>query len=91
MSTCDKPVVSLKNVSLSYDRGRVLALDDLSLDIPAGQMVGLIGPDGVGKSSMLSLISGARVIQEGEVEVLDGDMRSKKHRDNTCPRIANMP
>ena len=91
MSTCDKPVVSLKNVSLSYDRGRVLALDDLSLDIPAGQMVGLIGPDGVGKSSMLSLISGARVIQEGEVEVLDGDMRSKKHRDNTCPRIAYMP
>ena len=37
-------------------------------------MVGLIGPDGVGKSSLLSLIAGARAIQEGQVEVLGGDM-----------------
>ncbi len=81
--------VSLSNVSLSY--GKTLALDDISLDIPAGCMVGLIGPDGVGKSSLLSLISGARAVQKGTVSALGGDMRSKRHRDAVCPRIAYMP
>ena len=41
-----KIVVSLQDVSHSY--GPTLALDHLSLDVPAGRMVGLIGPDGVG-------------------------------------------
>lgn len=54
-------------------------------------MVGLIGPDGVGKSSLLSLISGARVIEQGNVIVLGGDMRDAKHRRDVCPRIAWMP
>ena len=54
-------------------------------------MVGLIGPDGVGKSSLLSLLAGARVIQEGRIEVLGGDMAEKSHRDQICPRIAYMP
>ncbi|WP_442763700.1 ribosome-associated ATPase/putative transporter RbbA, partial [Malikia spinosa] len=61
------------------------------LDIPAGRMVGLIGPDGVGKSSLLSLLAGVRIIQEGTVEVLGGDMASKAHRKLVCPRIAYMP
>ena len=54
-------------------------------------MVGLIGPDGVGKSSLLSLLAGVRIIQEGTVEVLGGDMASKAHRKKVCPRIAYMP
>lgn len=45
-------------------------------DIPAGHMIGLIGPDGVGKSSLLSLIAGARRILDGRVDVLGGDTRS---------------
>jgi len=83
------PVVRLKAVGLSY--GRTRALDAITLDIPAGGMVGLIGPDGVGKSSLLSLIAGARVIQEGRVEVLDRDMANAEHRRLVCPRIAYMP
>ena len=54
-------------------------------------MVGLIGPDGVGKSTLLSLIAGARVIQNGQVVVLGGDMGDATHRRLTCPRIAYMP
>ncbi|WP_375690281.1 ribosome-associated ATPase/putative transporter RbbA [Pseudooceanicola sp. LIPI14-2-Ac024] len=83
------PVASVADLSQRY--GKVLALDGVTLDIPAGQMVGLIGPDGVGKSSLLSLLSGARVIQDGTVRVLEGDMRDAGHRNAVCPRIAYMP
>ncbi|HEY2610139.1 MAG TPA: ribosome-associated ATPase/putative transporter RbbA [Reyranella sp.] len=83
------PIVHLAGVGLSY--GRTRALEAITLDIPAGRMVGLIGPDGVGKSSLLSLIAGARVIQEGRVEVLGGDMASATHRRLVCPRVAYMP
>ena len=83
------PVASLARVGLSY--GKTRALDDVSLDIPPGIMVGLIGPDGVGKSSLLSLIAGARAVQQGRVEVLGGDIADTKHRNLTCPRIAYMP
>jgi len=82
-------VATLTDISQSY--GKKLALDNVSLNIPAGCMVGLIGPDGVGKSTMLSLISGARVIQQGQIMVLEGDMASKRHRDDVCNRIAYMP
>lgn len=82
-------VASVRQVRLRY--GNVMALDGIDLDIPAGRMVGLIGPDGVGKSSLLSLLAGVRIIQEGTVEVLGGDMASKAHRKQVCPRIAYMP
>ena len=45
----------------------------------------------MGKSSLLSLLAGVRIIQEGTVEVLGGDMASKAHRKQVCPRIAYMP
>ncbi|MBU3261548.1 ribosome-associated ATPase/putative transporter RbbA [Roseovarius sp. PS-C2] len=83
------PVAEVSELTLRY--GKVTALDDVSLTIPAGCMVGLIGPDGVGKSSFLSLLAGARKIQDGAVWVLDGDMRNSGHRSRVCPRIAYMP
>mgnify|MGYP000414975077 CR=1 FL=1 len=83
------PVVRLLDVSLRY--GKTLALDGISLDLPAGRMVGLIGPDGVGKSSLFSLISGAHVVQEGQIEVLGGDIAEAQHRQAVGPRIAYMP
>lgn len=83
------PVAQLEGVSQHY--GKTVALNNITLDIPARSMVGLIGPDGVGKSSLLSLISGARVIEQGNVIVLGGDMRDAKHRRDVCPRIAWMP
>lgn len=82
-------VVRLKGVHQRY--GQVEALAGIDLDIPEGRMVGLIGPDGVGKSSLMALISGARKIQEGSVEVLGGDMAQRRHREAVCPRVAYMP
>jgi len=82
-------VVQTRGLGLSY--GKTRALDDVTLDIPTGRMVGLIGPDGVGKSSLLSLIAGARGMQEGQLTVLGGDMARARDRDRTQPRIAFMP
>ncbi|WP_392391456.1 ribosome-associated ATPase/putative transporter RbbA [Ochrobactrum sp. 19YEA23] len=85
----DSFVVRAKGVKLSY--GAAQALRDVNLDIPAGRMIGLIGPDGVGKSSLLSLVSGARSMQEGHIKVLGGDIADRKHRESAYPRIAYMP
>lgn len=82
-------VARLEGVSLHYRK--TTALNDISLDIPAGCMAGLIGPDGVGKSSLLSLIAGARKLQTGTVTVLGGDISDDAHRRAVCPRIAYMP
>jgi len=89
MSDSPSAVVRVSELTLRY--GATCALDDVSLEIPANRMVGLIGPDGVGKSSLLALIAGARRIQQGQVRVLDGDMADKRHRRRVCPRIAYMP
>ncbi|MCQ2353240.1 MAG: ribosome-associated ATPase/putative transporter RbbA [Victivallaceae bacterium] len=76
---------------LSYRYGKTQALKDVSFTLAPQKLVGLIGPDGVGKSTLLSLISGARAIQKGDLFVLGGNLRSIAHRQKVCPRIAYMP
>ncbi len=83
------PVASLRDISLRYKK--TWALADITLDFPKGRVTGLIGPDGVGKSSVLALVSGARALQAGRLDVLGGDMASAGHRRKVCPRIAYMP
>ncbi|KGD54871.1 heme ABC exporter, ATP-binding protein CcmA [Burkholderia pseudomallei] len=82
-------VVRFSDVSLRY--GKTVALERITLEIPAGLTIGLIGPDGVGKSSLLALAAGARALQTGAVDALGGDMRSRRHRERVCRRIAYMP
>src|SRR5438270_5800179 len=69
----------------------VLALDDVSIEIPANKMIGIIGPDGVGKSTLLGLLAGVRKIQEGDVQVLGGPIGDAKFRTMTAERIAYLP
>ncbi|MCY1078557.1 ribosome-associated ATPase/putative transporter RbbA [Archangium lansingense] len=85
----NKPVVSVKDVTHRY--GKVVALDGISLDIPSGIMAGIVGSDGVGKSTLMALIAGSKEIQDGNVTVLDGDMRDVRHRRAVGPRVAYMP
>ena len=89
MNASAAPVAHLENVVQRY--GRVVALDNVTVALPAGCMVGLIGPDGVGKSSLLSMIAGARQVQSGRVFVLGGDMADASHRAAVCSHIAFMP
>lgn len=77
--------------SVTHRYGEVNAIEDITLDIPSGCMVGFIGPDGVGKSTVLALLSGVRKLQSGSVEVLGVDIDNDNNRDNICPRIAYMP
>jgi len=83
------PVVRLSDLRHAYPR--VTALEGVRLELPAGQMSGLIGPDGVGKSTLLGIIAGVRRIQSGQVEVLGHDLRRRPGRDNLVGRIAYMP
>ncbi|MDO6593768.1 ribosome-associated ATPase/putative transporter RbbA [Neptuniibacter sp. 1_MG-2023] len=89
MAEQDRPIARIQGVTHSYKK--VHAVDDITLDIPSGLMVGLLGPDGVGKSTLMGLISGARKLQKGHLEVLGGDMTSVDHRKIVGPGIAYMP
>jgi ribosome-dependent ATPase len=85
----DAVIARIERVTHRY--GKTFALNDLTLDIPARCMVGMIGPDGVGKSTLLALVSGVRKIQTGKVTVLDGNMADGAHRRASYGRIAYMP
>ena len=82
-------VVSIQAVTHRY--GKVVALDGISLDIPSGKMVGIVGPDGVGKSTLLALVAGSKKMQQGKVTVLEGDIADARHRRAVGPRVAYMP
>jgi ribosome-dependent ATPase len=84
-----EPIAQVKAVSHRY--GATVALNDVSMDIPSRIMVGVIGPDGVGKSTLLGLIAGVRKIQEGEVVVFDKDVATGSNLKAIRGRIAYMP
>nr|WP_315195381.1 ribosome-associated ATPase/putative transporter RbbA [uncultured Aquabacterium sp.] len=84
-----QPAVSLQNVSHRY--GGTQALQPVTLSLPAGCTVGLVGPDGVGKSTLLSIIAGVKRIQNGRVEVMGTDLADAAERQRLLPRIAYMP
>jgi putative ABC transport system ATP-binding protein len=70
------PVLSLKNAMLSLDgnAGRVDILHGISLTIDEGQTVGLVGPSGSGKSSLLMLMGGLEQASSGSINALGQDL-----------------
>jgi ribosome-dependent ATPase len=82
-------VVSVNDVLQRY--GNTVALDGIRLDIPGRKMIGLIGPDGVGKSTLLGIIAGVRRLQSGRVRVLGGDIADARFRNSVSSRIAYLP
>src|SRR4051794_23932 len=85
----DALAVAVAGVGHRY--GRVQALADIALSIPAGSTTAFVGPDGVGKSTLLALIAGVKRLQSGTIRTLGGDVASRAHRDRIMPRIAYMP
>ena len=79
----------ISNVTHRYRKHT--ALEGVSLNLPAGQLIGFIGPDGVGKSTLLGLVTGAKKLQTGTIEVLGGSIDDPRHRRRICSAIAFMP
>ena len=82
-------VVRLEKVSQHY--GKAVALDDVTLNIPGQKMIGLIGPDGVGKSTLLGIVAGVRRMQLGHVQVLGGNIADAGFRNRVSSRVAYLP
>ncbi|MGB5832902.1 MAG: ATP-binding cassette domain-containing protein, partial [Thiohalocapsa sp.] len=85
------PGAGLRIERVSHRYGKEVALEGVDLEIPIGRLVGLVGPDGVGKSTLLGLITGAKRLQAGRIQVLGADIGVPAERRRVCPRIAFMP
>ena len=85
----DGTIAHVAKVSHRY--GASIALDDVSIDIPARIMVGVIGPDGVGKSTLLALISGVRRFSKGRSSSSTATLQSTANLKGIRGRIAYMP
>jgi ribosome-dependent ATPase len=85
----DDFVAKIEGVSHRY--GKTQALDNVTIDFPAGEMIGMIGPDAAGKSTLLGLVAGVRIIQQGQVTVFGGNMADQAYRNSQIGRIAYMP
>lgn len=70
--TCEKRVLCLKHVGFS--RGSKIVLDDITFCIDAGVFLGVIGPNGGGKTTLLKLILGTLKLQSGRIEVFGRDL-----------------
>ena len=83
------PVVRVRNFRKSY--GKRLAVDGLDLELRTGEIYGLIGPDGSGKSSLMKAVSGVLSFDSGEVDVFGVRVDSEKAAERIKDRLGFMP
>ena len=79
------PVLVVDRVAKSYERGRIKALDGVSLSIAGGEFVALLGPNGAGKSTLFQLLTGLFVADDGDITVMGQDIRH-----NAVPALAKL-
>ena len=87
-----KPSVLLENVSLSLDgnAGIVDILKDISIDIQEGESIGIIGPSGSGKSSLLMLMGGLERISNGKINLLGQNLSEMNENKLASFRRSNV-
>ena len=78
-------VLELKGLSKAYTKG-VNVINDLNLDIPQGKIIGLLGPNGCGKSTLIKMVAGLLQPTEGEIKV-----NGIPVGDETCSLISYLP
>ncbi|MEJ2104449.1 MAG: ABC transporter ATP-binding protein [Ignavibacteriaceae bacterium] len=69
-------VIKIENLKKSY--GDIQAVNNISLSVEQGEMFGLVGPDGAGKTTTIRILCGLLKPDSGSVEVLDSDLKKKK-------------
>ncbi len=86
------PVLSIKDANLSLDgnAGRVDILHDISLDVAGGETLGLVGPSGSGKSSLLMLMGGLEQATSGTITALGQDLTAMNEDQLALFRRDNM-
>ena len=89
LTAADAPVVDLRMLCKAY--GRTVALDGISLQVQAGEIYGLIGPDGAGKSSLLKAVAGVLAHDSGELRVFAQLIHSEQSSELIKDRIGLMP
>jgi len=62
-------LLSIRNVSKSYQKGEIKAVDDLTLEVPAGQIFGFLGPNGAGKTTTIKMVVGLLRPDKGTITV----------------------
>ena len=87
-----KPSVLLENVSLSLDgnAGIVDILKDISIDIQEGESIGIVGPSGSGKSSLLMLMGGLERISNGKINLLGQNLSEMNENKLASFRRSNV-
>ena len=86
------PILSISNACLSLDgnAGRIDILHDISIDVAAGETLGLVGPSGSGKSSLLMLMGGLEQATSGKITALSQDLTAMSEDQLALFRRDNM-
>ena len=84
----DQPAIRIDSLSKTYAGGK-LALDDVSFDVPRGQIFGLLGPNGAGKSTLINILAGLVVKTGGNVRIWGFDI--DEHPRNAKRAIGIVP
>jgi ABC-2 type transport system ATP-binding protein len=74
------PAVSLKNICKTYDDGNVKAVTDVSFDAEPGELFGLIGPDGAGKTSIFRILTTLLLAEKGQASAAKSDICRESFR-----------
>ncbi len=81
--------VSLKNIFKTYDKGKVKAVNDVSFDVEQGELFGLIGPDGAGKTSIFRILTTVLLPDKGQATV--GGLDTVKDYQAIRNKVGYMP
>lgn len=82
-------MISLRNVSKTYDKGQIKALKDISFDVDHAELFGLIGPDGAGKTTLFRILTTLLLPDQGEAKVNRFDIRTQFMQIRNC--VGYMP
>ena len=73
-------VVDIQNLSKIFKNPNITAIDNLTLQLPQGEVIGLVGPDGAGKTTLIRLLLGLLEPTEGTISVLGFNPVTQTHQ-----------
>ena len=88
-----EPLLQVRNITKRF--GKLVAVDDLNLEVRAGEVIGLLGVNGAGKTTVMNMILVLTIPNEGTITVFGRDLQKHRidilKRTNFCTTYANLP